>query len=118
SLNVESSVDGVTFGNKITLADSSDVRPALAPQASGSYLVWTGRDAARSLNGEEGDATAQVFAHKVMFPQQALGVPWLVLFGSALALAWTGTDGRMNVVRINPADMRGYGRLNVYALSP
>ena len=49
-LNVESSSNGVTFGNKVTLPETSIAGPALASFGGDLDIAWTGTDGTNRLN--------------------------------------------------------------------
>lgn len=107
SLNILTSKDGLHYGHKITLAEQSMHRPAVAqmsPAAGGAVLLaWTGTDANHSLNVLF-DAYG---AHKkiILRNDNSDFAPGLAIFNGNAYLAWTGTDSlhRLNIQQINLA---------------
>ncbi|WIG61003.1 MAG: Beta-hexosaminidase [Ktedonobacterales bacterium] len=97
SLNIMQSSDGVTYGGKVTFAESSATRPAVAAQGPPTTIVlaWTGTDANHSLNllcqGSACGASAGSFK-KLTLNETSFTSPALVRFGNGFLLAWAGTD--------------------------
>jgi hypothetical protein len=109
-LNIESSADGVHFGGKVTLGDTSSAAPALSVYrdlGSGQYrlaLAWTGTDRDHRLNVMS-TVNGQTFFNKVTlgetsYLETSIGpfrfrtgmAPALASFGGYLWIAWTGSD--------------------------
>lgn len=103
-LNVMTSADGVHYGDKRILSETSIARPALVRLGSGSgdsiALAWTGTDRAHRLNVLVGNPGAGYT--KLTLSQMSFTAPALAMKGGYLYLAWTGTDANhsLNVARI------------------
>jgi beta-N-acetylhexosaminidase len=97
SINIMRSSDGVTYGGKVTFAESSATRPAVAVQGPPTSIVlaWTGTNANHSLNllcqGAACGASDGTYK-KVTFGDNSFTSPALVRFGGGYLLAWAGTD--------------------------
>ena len=108
-LNVMTSADGLSYGNKITLGETSIRRPAVVrmSQAAGGavILAWTGTDANRSLN-----VLFDVYGsrQKLTLADNSFTSPAITIFNGNLLLAWTGTDAShsLNVMPIYLAPLR------------
>ena len=105
-LNLLSSADGVSWGSKVTLAETSRFRAGLArtgPNASDRAVVaWTGTDANQSLNVLVG--TPPSSSIKLTLSQEnSFTGPSIAVFKGDLYLAWAGTDAAhtLNVDRIS-----------------
>ena len=95
-LNVETSTDGLRYGNKRTLNETSPFRPdvVVTPVQAGFVvaLAWTGTDANHSLNvlfdvyGSQSSPKKLTLHNENSFTAPAL------IFGPFFGLAWTGTD--------------------------
>lgn len=90
-LNVETSRDGLTFGNKLTLDETSPFRPdvALASQGGAVAVAWTGTDANHTLN-----VLYDVYGNQkklTLWDDNSFTAPAL-LIGPGMYLAWAGTD--------------------------
>ncbi len=108
SLNIMESSDGVHYGGKVTFAESSATRPAVAAQGVPTTVVlaWTGTDSIHSLNLLcRGPACGVGYsgARKFTLPDTSIASPGLTTFGAGFLLAWTGTDARhsLNVMPFN-----------------
>ncbi len=91
-LNVMTSGDGLHFGNKRTLAETSATRPAVVVTASGAVAVaWTGTDAGHHLNVlvNAYSATPQKLT---LWTQSAFQSPALAYRSGVLWLSWAGVD--------------------------
>jgi hypothetical protein len=100
SVLVVSSSDGITFGGKVTLGESSYAAPALAGSSSMILLAWTGMDNARSLNViSSSDGIA--FGGKATLGESSSAAPALAGSATGFSLAWTGTDSAhsLNIIR-------------------
>jgi hypothetical protein len=90
-LNLLESTDGVQFTDRLTLAETSDVPPALASLNGDVLLAWVGQEAARRLNLLFGaDLAAE--DGKDTYEQAAHAGPALLPFQGRLVLAWTGNE--------------------------
>ncbi|HEY7069443.1 MAG TPA: hypothetical protein VH479_04985, partial [Acidimicrobiales bacterium] len=107
-LNVLSSADGRTFGDKHTLpfrsyiiehdtdSDGNSTQktvplaPALATNDDGDHLVWTGYDHGLTWYAFGGSGGGSL-------GEQTTDPPALAARGRDLWLAWTGTDRRLNL---------------------
>jgi hypothetical protein len=90
-LNVETSSDGLHFGQKRTLPETSLYRPDVALAAPGGpvAVAWTGMDANHSLN-----VLYDVYGQQrklTLWHESSISAPALLL-GPGFYLAWTGTD--------------------------
>lgn len=103
-LNVETSADGLHFGHKLTLDETSPFRPdvtQMSEPAGGAITVaWTGSDPNHLLN-----VLFDVYGHptKLTLPHDNSGfAPAIVQMGATMFLAWTGTDANhsLNVLPI------------------
>lgn len=101
-LGVMTTAIGTKFGNKITLAETSFVRPAVTRTSGGKVAVaWAGTDASHTLN-----VLYDVYGARTkltIWGDTSGYSPALVAVGNTLLLAWTGTNsGRsLNVLSIN-----------------
>ncbi len=91
-LNVETSANGLDFGNKLTLNETSPYRPDVTQAAGGLIVVaWTGSDANHSLN-----VLYDVYGAKpvklTLYHENSIAAPAIFQMGAYLFLAWTGTD--------------------------
>jgi hypothetical protein len=97
-LNVESSSDGVHFGNKVILPETSinpQVSPALAVFKGRLYIAWTG--GGNDLNIESSSDGVH-FGNKVTLAQTSRLAPSLAVFNGRLYLGSTGLDFRINLI--------------------
>lgn len=96
SLNIMTSADGLTYGSKMTFAESSATRPAVAAQGAPLTVVlaWTGTNSGHSLNLLcHGPACGATNGYKkITLSASAFGSPSLSPYGSAYLMAWAGTD--------------------------
>lgn len=103
-LNVMTSTDGIHYGDKRILNETSFARPALvrlSSDASASIaLAWTGTNPNHSLNVLVGNPGAGFT--KMTLKDNSFTAPALALDGDYLYLAWAGTDANhsLNVDRI------------------
>lgn len=104
-LNVMTSTDGIHYGDRQILNETSFVRPALVRFGSSATdniaLAWTGTDTNRSLNvlvGRPGFG----FTKMTLWHDNSFTAPSLALNGAELYLAWAGTDANhsLNVAHI------------------
>jgi len=101
-LNVMSSLDGVSFGSKVILGDTSIAAPALAVFNGKLYIAWTGTDSLHRLNVMS-SLDGVSFGNKVILGETsnagpALDVRPVGTRADELTLAWTGTDARLNTL--------------------
>lgn len=102
-LNVETSGDGLHFGGKRTLAETSLYRPdvALAAPAGAVALAWTGTNTDHSLN-----VLYDVYGHQrklTLWNESSISAPAL-LIGPGFYLAWTDTNHSLNLMPIEVTD--------------
>lgn len=96
--------NGLSFGNKHTLNETSRFRPAIAAVSSDANptveIAWTGTDAAHRLNLLSG-IPGQGYA-KVTLRDTSFTAPSLAINGGTVYLAWAGEDANhsVNVVPI------------------
>jgi hypothetical protein len=102
-LNVETSTDGLHYGNKLTLHETSPFRPdvALATQGGAVAVAWTGTDAHHSLNVLY-DVYGSSPKKLTLRNENSFTAPAL-LIGPGFFLAWTGTDAHhsLNVLSLS-----------------
>ncbi|MFI5278572.1 MAG: hypothetical protein ACHQ1E_14960, partial [Ktedonobacterales bacterium] len=99
SLNVMVSSDGMTYGGKLTFAESSDSRPAVVAVGAPPSIVlaWTGTDPNHSLNLLcRGTACGSSLSslRKLTLSDTSFTSPALARYGNGYLLAWAGTDAR------------------------
>jgi hypothetical protein len=102
-LNVETSTDGLHYGNKLRLKETSAFRPdvALATQGGAVAVAWTGTDANRSLN-----VLYDVYSSspkKLTLRNESTFTAPALLIGPGFFLAWTGTDANhsLNILSLS-----------------
>jgi hypothetical protein len=102
-LNVETSTDGLHFGHKLTLDETSSFRPDVAISSAGGPIsvAWTGTDPNHSLNvlyDVYGSTPKKLTLHN----ENSFTAPAL-LVGPAFFLAWTGTDANhsLNILSLS-----------------
>lgn len=98
SLNVMLSTNGTSFGQKVTLSESTFTRPAIlvVPQPSGYKvaIAWVGTDPGHSLNI---DWDVYGSRQKQTFSETSPYAPSITWYNNQIWLAWTGTDGNHSV---------------------
>jgi hypothetical protein len=102
-LNVETSADGLHFGHKLVLNETSSFRPDVAISSAGGpvSVAWTGADANHSLNvlyDVYGSNPKKLTLHT----ENSFTAPAL-LVGPGVFLAWTGTDANhsLNILSLS-----------------
>ena len=102
-LNVETSTDGLHYGNKLVLSQTSPFRPdvALATQGGAVAVAWTGTDANHSLN-----VLFDVYSSspkKLTLRNETSFTAPALLIGPGFFLAWTGTDANhsLNILQLS-----------------
>jgi hypothetical protein len=102
-LNVETSADGLHFGHKLTLNETSSFRPDVAISSVGGpvSVAWTGTDANHSLNVLY-DVYGSNPKKLTLSNENSFTAPAL-LAGPGFFLAWTGTDANhsLNMLSLN-----------------
>ena len=100
-LNIMVSSDGHTFRNRRVLQERTTSGPALTNWMGRPMLSWAGVGN-RLLNVLEGRETGDFqdvrWGGKITWPETCTGTPVIAKLGYDLALAWTGTDGRLNTM--------------------
>lgn len=108
-LNVMTSSDGIHYGSKYILSDTSIARPAVVDMGSSLgdnvAVAWTGTDGARTVNLRAG-TLSDGYTKATFWGETSFTAPTLA-FSPAngdLYLAWAGTDRNhsLNVERIIP----------------
>ena len=103
-LNVETSADGLHFGNKLTLNETSSFRPDVHLSTAGGpvTVAWTGTDANHSLNVLY-DVYGSSPKKLTLLDENSIAAPAVTLIGSDIFLAWTGTDANhsLNILPIS-----------------
>lgn len=100
-LNVETSANGLNFGNKRILDETSPYRPDVTQMAGGPIAVaWTGDNPGHWLNvlyDVYGSPKKLTLSH-----DSSDAAPAVTLIGATLFLAWTGTDANhsLNILQI------------------
>jgi Putative serine esterase (DUF676) len=89
-LNLMSSSNGTSFGNVITMSDTSGQGPSLAGFNSSLVIAWSGTDSAHhiyvvSYNGSS-------FVNHTALADSTTFAPAIAAFNGKLYLAWVGTD--------------------------
>jgi hypothetical protein len=103
-LNVMTSADGIHYGDKRILSETSFARPALVRLGTNAgdsvALAWTGTDRNHSLNVLVGNPGAGFT--KMTLKDYSFTAPALAMNGAYLYLAWVGGDANhsLNVARI------------------
>lgn len=108
-INVMTSVDGLHYGHKLTLSDTTVNRPSVVQmsQAAGAavILAWRGTDGNHSLN-----VLFDVYGRpqRLTLADNSFTSPALAIFHGDVLLGWTGTDGNhsLNVRTIGLAPLR------------
>ena len=108
SLNIMESSDGVHYGGKVTFAENSATRPAVAAQGTPTTVVlaWTGTNSVHSLNLLcRGPACGAGYSgeRKLILSDTSVASPSLTNYSAGFLLAWTGTDAAhsLNVMPFN-----------------
>lgn len=97
-LNFMSSVDGLTFGNKVTLNEISPAALALAVFNNRFVVAWIGVGNNR-LNIMQ-SANGQQWVQKVTLGDTSQSAPELAVLNGQLYLAWRGVgNNKLNVMR-------------------
>jgi hypothetical protein len=97
SLNVDISQDGRSFGNKVTLAETSPHGPAAAFGNGRLFLAWTGTDPGHHLNVIS--ATENLtFSGKITLSEGSTSAPALAFGFGRLYMAWTDSQQRLNII--------------------
>jgi hypothetical protein len=89
-INIESSSNGVDFGNKVTLAEGAYGFPALAASGGRLYVAWTGLDKDHHLNLASSSDGVN-WSQRVTLPETSDAGPGLSDTNSGgLEIAWAG----------------------------
>ena len=102
-LNVMTSTDGIHYGNKRVLNETSFARPAVTVTDGRMVVAWTGTDAHHSLN-----ILYDVYGARpkklTLWDENSFAAPAIQPAGY-LVLAWAGTDANhtLNTLRIDTA---------------
>jgi C1A family cysteine protease len=107
-LNVISSHDGVNFGNKVTLPETSIDGPGFAFGNGRAFLAWTGIDSAHHLNVVS-SPDCHTFTNKVTLGDTSPFGPALAFGNGRLFLAWTGTDSHHSLNVMSSTDGMHFG---------
>jgi hypothetical protein len=101
-LSVETTTDGLHYGHKLVLNETSPFRPdvALANEGGAVSVAWTGSDANHSLNVLYDVYGAHPF--KLTLRNENSFTAPALLVGPGTYLAWTGTDANhsLNVLQL------------------
>jgi hypothetical protein len=84
----------------------ADAAPAVSIYLATAYIGWTGRNAAHNLNLMTYHQASQTFGPAITLTDTTLvgAGPSLAIFNGNLAVAWMGTDHRLNVAFFKPGD--------------
>jgi hypothetical protein len=93
-LSVMSSTDGITFGNEVTLTDTTELAPSIAYFNNQLYIAWTGTDGRLNIMSSPDGIT---FGNKVTLEEKSKTGPSIASSNNKLYIAWTGTDSHLNV---------------------
>jgi hypothetical protein len=96
-LNFETSLDGHTFGGKVTLIETSIDGPGLAFGSGKWFMAWTGTDPDHHVN-VIASADGVNFSNKVTLNETSPFGPALAFGNGRLFLAWVGTDAKLNLL--------------------
>jgi streptogramin lyase len=96
-VNVARAFDGLAFGGKVTLGETSIAGPGLAFGNGRAFLAWTGTDGAHHLNVLS-STDLRNFGNKVTLGDTSNHGTALAFGNGRLFLAWTGTDSHLNVM--------------------
>jgi len=107
-LNIDTSTDGRSFGNKVTLGDTSIDGPALAAGNGRLFLGWTGTDGAHHVNVMS-STDLRSFANKVTLAETSPFAPALAFGNNRVFLAWVGTDGHDSLNVMSSSDGHSFG---------
>jgi hypothetical protein len=101
SLNIETSQDGLHYGNKHTFGDNSNLAPAVAVVGGKIIIAWAGTDPRHSLNVVY-DALGAY--QKLTLGDNSDAPPALAVFNGDVFLAWRGTDPQhfINIRNMGP----------------
>jgi beta-N-acetylhexosaminidase len=93
-LNVMQSSDGITYGGKIVINETSATHPAVAVQGPPTTIVlaWTGTDSSRTLNLLSWANGGNSVKTLTLWGQASYTSPALTRFGNGFLLAWAGRD--------------------------
>ena len=95
-LTVMTSSDGVGWGNKTILSETSAFRPGVARTGSSTsdstIVVWTGTDPNRSLNVLVGVPPAPS-SKLILWTENSPTGPAVAFMNGSVYLVWAGTDG-------------------------
>lgn len=116
-LNVETSTNGTTFANKLTLGDTSIATPSvLVINSKVVVLAWVGTDSAHHLN-----VMYDVYGSrkKLTLTETSLLPPSLTYFNGQVWLAWTGTNSThsLNVLPLGPQGLAVGSKTILYSYS-
>ena len=91
-LNVMSSTNGTTFGNKVTLTDTTPSGPALVGLGAKLLLAWrgVGNNQLNVMQSTNGTA----FSHKVTLGETTVSRPGLHASGGRAILTWQGNGNQ------------------------
>jgi hypothetical protein len=106
-INLMTSADGLHWGNKITLAETSATRPGLTRYSANTndnvVVAWTGRDSNHSLNVLVGNPPLG-FTKLTLRNDNSFTSPSVAMLKGDVYLVWAGTDPgqTLNVAQIIP----------------
>lgn len=104
-LNLMTSSDGLNYGNKRILAETSPAAPAVTVTSSGAVAIaWIGTDPHHSLNILLNAYSSS--PQKLILVDNSFTGPALVSRNGALLLAWAGTDSG-HMLNLRPISLSG-----------
>jgi hypothetical protein len=99
-----SSNGGTTFGNQITLPETTDTSPTLTVFDGRLYIAWKGIGGSQLINVES-SSNGVNFGNKVTLPETSEGNPGPIFehpspalagFDGSVYVAWKGREGHLN----------------------
>lgn len=113
SLNVMESSDGMTYGGKLTFAESSNSRPAVVATGTPPSIVlaWTGTDLNHSLNllcRGTACGSSMNSLRKLTLSDNSFTSPALARYGNGYLLTWAGTDA-LHTLNVLPFTLSASG---------
>lgn len=116
-INIARSQNGFAWTDKLTLNERSESEgtPALALNAGALHVAWVGTDKDHHLNVMEIPVQpngAMSAGHKHVLPETSSrdAGPALASYDNRLYLAWTGSDGRVNICVSTDAGRSFHGK--------
>ena len=109
-INLLSSDDGVSWGQKITFGTRSDHGPALASLGGQLYIAHTGEDNHLFIQSSPDGSS---FTGTSNLGELSDYGPSLTGFSGHLLIGWTGLDDELNVMEVNPSGLNTLDKLTL-----